>query len=114
MGAVSVQPEVEGMKVILDKFVPHHRRLVPQRVTVLESQALVEYPLEMGSYRLTFSKKSAMMSSIRFTLPRGEHWDGRDERGTQLPIRIPVQGRCPVRVLCACGLVPAMAETTRP
>ncbi|MEC8381073.1 MAG: bifunctional serine/threonine-protein kinase/formylglycine-generating enzyme family protein [Myxococcota bacterium] len=93
LGAVSIQPDIDDVEIILEKYVPHHRRLVPKRVAVLGRSALVNHSLEMGSYRFILSKKGHHDVVYPVHIARGQHWDGRDEAGIQRPIHIPRQGQ---------------------
>ena len=60
-GAVSLMTDVGGVDIFLDKYVPHHRRLIPKRIAYLGNQGLTAHSLEMGSYRLVLKKKDITM-----------------------------------------------------
>ena len=49
--------DVEGVEVLLEKYVPHHRRLVPKLIANLGTAPIVSHSLEMGSYRLRLRKE---------------------------------------------------------
>ena len=92
IGAVSLKCSVKGVDVYLEKFVPHHRRLVPKRMAYLGNQDLVAHSLEMGSYRLVLKKAGHHDVIYPVHIGRGEHWDGRDEHGNQRAVSIPKLG----------------------
>ena len=91
-GAVSIRTDVEGVNIYLEQYVPHHRRLIPKRLAFLGDQPLVDYPLEMGSYRLLLKKPGHCDVIYPVYIGRGEHWDGRDKNGIQRSIHMPKSG----------------------
>ena len=91
-GAVSLVTDVDGVDIFLDKYVPHHRRLMPERIDYLGNQGLRSHPLEMGSYRLVLQKEGYHDVIYPVYIERGEHWDGLDPSGAQRPIVMPKLG----------------------
>lgn len=91
-GAVSLMTDVEGVEVLLEQYVPHHRRLIPKLIANLGEVPISSYSLEMGSYRLRLRKKGHHEVFYPVYIGRGEHWDGVDPNGFQQPIVIPKLG----------------------
>jgi serine/threonine-protein kinase len=91
-GALSLQTDVPDVSIFLDKYVPHHRRLVAKEVAALGSGPVVEYPLEMGSYRVRLKKIGYHDVVYPVRIGRGEHWDGIDPFGLQQPVHMPKEG----------------------
>ncbi|MEC8278000.1 MAG: bifunctional serine/threonine-protein kinase/formylglycine-generating enzyme family protein, partial [Myxococcota bacterium] len=91
-GAVSLKTDVSGVNIFLEQYVTHHRRLVPKRIADLGRKPLVEYPLEMGSYRLVLEKEGHHSVNYPVHIGRGEHWDGCDLHGFQRPVHLPKLG----------------------
>ena len=91
-GAVSLVTDVEGVEVLLEKYVPHHRRLIPKLVGNLGTAPLISHSLEMGSYRLRLRKEGHHEVLYPVHIGRGEHWDGIDPSGVQQPIVLPKLG----------------------
>lgn len=91
-GAVSLVTDIDDVEVILEKYVPHHHRLVPKTIANLGRNPIISHSLEMGSYRLRLRKEGYHEVRYPVFISRGEHWDGVDPRGVQRPIHLPKLG----------------------
>lgn len=91
-GAVSLVTDVQGVEVLLEQYVPHHRRLVPKLVKNLGKSPIISHSLEMGSYRLRLRKEGHHEVLYPVSIGRGEHWDGKDPSGIQQTIVLPKLG----------------------
>ena len=91
-GAVSLCTALDGVEVLLEQYVPHHRRLVPKLVANLGMAPIVSHKLAMGSYRIRLRKKGCHEVFYPVHIGRGEHWDGLDPDGIQQPIALPKLG----------------------
>ena len=91
-GAVSLLTDVDDVEVILEQYVPHHRRLVPKVIANLGKSPIVSHSLEIGSYRLRLRKPGHHEVLYPVSIGRGEHWDGVDPTGIQRPIHLPKLG----------------------
>ena len=49
--------DVEGVEVLLERYVPYHRRLIPKLIGNLGTAPIISHSLEMGSYRLRLRKE---------------------------------------------------------
>ena len=92
MGAISVDTNVGGVDILLEKFVKHNRRLVPKPIARLKKAPIWKYSLGMGAYRLRFRKRGHQEVLYPFSISRGEHWQCLDPFGNPRPIRIPRLG----------------------
>ena len=92
IGAVSLTTKVDDVEVLLEEYVPHHRRLIPKMVANLGKSPIVSHHLAMGSYRLRLRKQGYHEVLYPIHVGRGEHWDGRDPFGVQRPILLPKMG----------------------
>lgn len=91
-GVLSIVCDTEGVEILLEQFVSHHRRLVPKTIASLGRTRLKEYPLEMGSYRLRLRKKGCHEVFYPVSIGRSEHWNCLDPFGNLKPIHIPKIG----------------------
>ena len=91
-GAVSLVTDVDGVEVLLERYVPHHRRLIPKLVGNLGVAPIISHSLEMGSYRLRLRKEGHHEVLYPVHIGRGEHWDGIDPSGVQQSIVLPKVG----------------------
>ena len=88
-GAITLTCDLEGVEILLEAFVPHHKRLIPRPIASLSQRDLREYPLEMGSYRIRLRKNGCPEVFYPISIGRSEHWTCRDPFGTIKPIHIP-------------------------
>ena len=91
-GAVSLNCNVDGVEVLLEKYIPHHRRLIPKPLANLGKTPIISQRLEMGSYRLRLRKQGYHEVLYPVHIGRGEHWAGKDQNGVSHPIILPKLG----------------------
>jgi eukaryotic-like serine/threonine-protein kinase len=91
-GAVSLTTDTDGVEVTLEKFIPHHRRVIPQEIKKMGTAPFVSYSLEMGSYLLRLQKSGHHDVVYPVSIERGEHWDSVDPLGNRPEIHIPRLG----------------------
>lgn len=91
-GALSLCTDVPDVAIFLDKYVPYRRRLVAKQVAELGNGPVIEYPLEMGSYRIRLKKIGHHDVVYPIYIGRGEHWNGIDPSGHQRPVHVPISG----------------------
>ena len=91
-GALSLLTDVDDVEVILEKYVPHHRRLVPKVIANLGKSPVISHSLEIGSYRLRLRKEGHHEVLYPVSIGRGEHWNGVDPTGIQRPVHLPKLG----------------------
>ena len=91
-GALSVHTSESGVQVYLERYEPHHRRLVPKPFADLGCTPIVTYPIEMGSYRLRLFKPGFHEVIYPVHIARNAHWENRDPDGNLRPIVLPKAG----------------------
>ena len=87
-GRLSIDATELGVRVILERFEPYRRRLVPQFFADLGTTPIVNVPLEMGSYQLRLSKSGFHDVIYPIYIERGMHWDGQDPNGVRQKIKM--------------------------
>jgi eukaryotic-like serine/threonine-protein kinase len=92
LGAVSLITVEEDVEVLLEQFVPHHRRLIAKPMNNLGTAPIISQSLEMGSYRLRLRKEGFHEVLYPIRIGRGEHWDGVGPDGKQHPVYLPGAG----------------------
>ena len=89
IGSVSIEADVEDVEIVLERFVLQQKRLVAKPVKNLGRKPLVEYPLEIGSYRLTLRKEGYRDVLYPVSISRGEDWSSLDPFGKPKLLRMP-------------------------
>ena len=88
-GAMSIHTDVDGVDILLEKFVSHNKRMIVEPIARLGNAPLRNHPLQMGSYRLRLQKKGYHDVLYPILISRGEHWETLNPFGEQRPIHIP-------------------------
>ena len=88
-GALSIHTTESGVQVFLERFEPHHRRMVPRPFADLGCAPIVAYTLEMGSYLVRLVKPGHHEVVYPVHIARNALWEGRDPDGLLRPITIP-------------------------
>ena len=91
-GALTLRTHIDGVRVHLERYTPHHQRLVVEPVADLGETPVVSYPLEMGSYRVILKKEGHHNVVYPVHISRGMNWDSVDPNGVQRPISLPKYG----------------------
>lgn len=89
MGALTLVTDPPGARVLLERYAPSGRRLVPEPAGELGATPLVDVPLEKGSYRLRITAPGRAEVVYPALIERGERWDGRAPEGRD-PLAIPL------------------------
>lgn len=92
-GALTLITDPPGAEVLLYRYEPHHRRLVPKFKRSLGESPLIKVPLEPGSYLCKVQHPSTIEVHYPVYIERGHHWDGvPPEGGEPVSIYLPRQG----------------------
>jgi serine/threonine-protein kinase len=75
-GRLSLVTDPPGAEVILERYVEHKRRLVPQELGPIGVTPIRQMPLEKGSYRLRIRAPGRAEVRYPVLIERGGHWDG--------------------------------------
>ncbi|MFO0758056.1 MAG: bifunctional serine/threonine-protein kinase/formylglycine-generating enzyme family protein [Byssovorax sp.] len=92
-GALTLITDPPGAEVLIERFEPEDRRLVPVFVRAIGPTPIVALPLPRGSYLLRI--RAAGREEVRYpvVIERGGHWDGRAPgETTPHPILLPAAG----------------------
>ena len=92
-GALTLITDPPGAEVLLYRYEPYQRRLVPKFQRSLGVTPLIETPLEPGSYLCKIQGPSRVEVLYPVFIERGQHWDGvPPEGGAPTPIYLPRHG----------------------
>lgn len=91
-GALSLSCDTDGVEILLEEYVPYHKRLIAKPIASLGKNRLNKYPLAMGSYRLRLRKNGCVDVSYPVSIERSAHWSSLDPFGQDKPIHIPRLG----------------------
>ena len=91
-GALTLVTDPPGAEVLLHRYVPHNRRLVPRFERSLGTTPLHEVSLPMGSYLCVLKHPERAEVHYPVFIGRGEHWHGVPPEGGD-PLPIPLPGR---------------------
>ncbi len=92
-GALSLVTDPPGARVLLHRFVPHHRRLTPRFERDLGETPLRGVSLPMGSYLCVLRHPERQEVRYPIFIGRQEHWDGiRPGARDPTPIVLPGSG----------------------
>jgi serine/threonine-protein kinase len=75
-GRLSLVTDPPGAEVILERYVEHKRRLVPQELGPIGVTPIRQMPLEKGSYRLRIRAPGRAEVRYPVLIERDGHWDG--------------------------------------
>lgn len=89
VGAITLRTDIDDVEVILEKYEPHLRRMVPKVIQNLGKAPIIKKSLDMGSYRLRLRKEGHYEVKYPIYIGRGEHWEGIDPHGVSRAVHIP-------------------------
>ena len=92
-GALTLITDPPGAEVLLERYEPRRRRLVPVPAGHLGRTPLREVALPRGSYRLRLRAPGHHEVLYPVVVGRGEHWHGiPPDGGPPRPVRLPPEG----------------------
>ena len=90
VSGLNLEIDGEAVEIVLEKYEPYYKRLIPRVVTMISQEQLKGYSLGMGSYRLCLKGRSGHRIHYPFVVGRGEHWNGVDPFGVERSIQVGV------------------------